>query len=245
METKTTFLKSSLVALFLMFIASATFADTYYLCSGGTFTLAPATPAPAGMVYRYDVNKDGATVSTDLTSPPTTFTGAGYYEIITKTVISPANPALCAPASVITNIVVLPTLSLAIGAPSNGSYCGSSTGHESVISLTGTAPSLPANVVGPPAIPYSTDLVLEYSYSVLKTGDALPVDGATIGTVNQTTGAYTLTTTTPGEYTITGTVKYKKIGSTTLLGTGCPASSGTQIVTVTTAPDAPVITVGP
>ncbi len=237
METKINLLKTTLLAVLLL-ITSTAFAETYYMCSGGTFTMAPATAAPTGMVYRYDVNKDGTTVSTDLTTPPTTFSGEGNYEVITKTVIFPANPALCAPASTTTNFIVLPPLTLTISSPSNPSYCGTATTPSSVI----TPSTLPV------ATPNTTDLGYEYSYTV---NGVAAVNGDGIGTMSAT-GVYTLTTTTPGTYVIVGSVKYKYLPTVTallpnrLLGTtGCLVSSTSRTVTVTAVPSAPTISITP
>ncbi|SFH35004.1 hypothetical protein [Pedobacter insulae] len=253
METKTTFLKSSLLALFLLISTTVTvFADTYYVCSGAALTLTDP-PVDANLTYTWDVKLNNVSVPyPGSPGKPTSMpAAAGIYTVTLTSNLTPAGTlaGVCAPETGEYNVIVLPPLALTIDAPTKPSYCGVSANSESVVSLTGTAPSLPTNVVGPPAAPYSSDLELEYSYSVVKTVGAVvspAVDGATIGTINQTTGAYTLTTDAVGSYAITGTVKYKqKAGfANTLLGTtGCPATSGTQTVVVTAAPAAPTITI--
>lgn len=235
METKTTFLKSGLLAL-LLFLSSTAFSATYYVCIGSTLNL--SVPVVGGTTYLWDVKQGGTSLPgyPSATAPSSLPSAPGTYQVILLTTL--ADPLLCAPNNVINDFVVLPALTLTIGAPSNTSYCGSSpTVNTSVIT-----PTLGAFPTG---APFTTDLEPEYSYSVVKDGGA-PVNGTTVGTINATTGIFTLTTTATGTYVITGTVKYKqKTGFTgTLLGTtGCPTSSTTQTVTVTGAPAQPIITI--
>ncbi|WP_379085243.1 hypothetical protein [Pedobacter sp. UC225_65] len=234
METKSTLLKSSLLAL-LLFISSTAFSATYYVCAGATLNL--SAPVVAGTSYMWDVKQGGTSISGyPSATAPTSLPSTGTYQIILLTTL--ADPLLCAPNNVVNDFIVLPALTLTIATPTNPSYCGSSaTVNTSVIT-----PTLGAFPTG---APYTTDLEAEYSYSVVKDGGTA-VNGTTVGTINATTGAFTLTATAAGTYVITGTVKYKqKTGFTgTLLGTtGCPTTSTSQTVTVTGAPAAPVITI--
>lgn len=234
METKTTFLKASLVALFLL-ISGTAFSATYYVCSGATLSLTPAAPATS-ITYSWDVKQGGTSISGYPragvpTSLPTT---AGTYQVIL--ISTSSDPNVCAPDAVTNDFIVLPGLGLTIAAPSRSSYCGSATNNSSDITPTPTG--------FPSGTPYSTDLELEYSYSVVKDGGSA-VNGTTVGTIDAN-GKFTLTTTVAGTYVITGTIKYKqKTGFTgTLLGTtGCPASSSTQTITVTASPSQPTITI--
>lgn len=235
METKTTLLKSSLLAL-LLFISSTAFSATYYVCSGATLNL--SAPVVAGTSYMWDVKQGGTSISgyPSATAPTSLPTTAGTYQIILITTL--ADPLLCAPNNVVNDFIVLPALTITLAAPTNPSYCGSSaTVNTSVITPT----------IGafPTGAPYTTDLEAEYSYSVVKDGGAA-VNGTTVGTINATTGVFTLTTTVAGTYVITGTVKYKqKVGftGTLLSASGCPTVSTTQTIVVTAAPAAPVITI--
>ncbi len=234
METKTTFLKSGLLALLLL-LSSTAFSATYYVCTGATLNL--SAPVVGGTTYLWDVKQGGTSIpGYPSATAPTSLPSVGTYQVILITTL--ADPLLCAPNNVINDFIVLPALTITLAAPSNPSYCGtSSTVNTSVIT-----PTLGAFPTG---APYTTDLEAEYSYSVVKDGGA-PVNGTTVGTINATTGVFTLTATAAGTYVITGTVKYKqKVGFTgTLLGTtGCPTSSTTQTVTVTGAPAQPVITI--
>ncbi len=235
MKKRTTLLKLSLIALFSI-ISNVAFSATYYVCQGSTLNLAPA--AMTDITYSWDVKQGGTSLpGYPRAAVPTTLPAAGTYEVIL--ISSTTNPNICAPDVVSNDFIVLPTLSITLDAPTNPTYCGVSTGIKS--SLVGQT------TVGFPAgVPYDTDIEAEYSYSVVK--DSEPAaDGLGFGTIDAT-GKYTLTTTTPGVYKITGTVKYKqKTGATgTLLSaSGCPASSTTsvQTITVTDKPAQPVITI--
>lgn len=259
METKTTLLKSSLLALFLLISSTVTvFASTYYVCSGAALTLSDP-PVNTNLVYTWDVKLNNVSVPTYPGSPgkPTAMpTAAGIYVVTLTSTLSPtADPEICAPDVSINTVIVLPPLTITTAGPTVSSYCGTATASSSVIALTSALATLPTNVVGPPAAPYSTDLELEYSYSVVKTVGAVvsaAVDGVLsgLGTINATTKAFTLTTNDVGSYAITATVKYKQNTATlpanivgTLLGaSGCAATS-TQTVVVTAAPAAPTITI--
>lgn len=234
METKSTLLKSSLLAL-LLFISTSAFSATYYVCVGATLNL--STPAVGGTTYMWDVKQGGISLGGyPSATAPTSLPAVGTYQVILLTTL--ADPLLCAPNNVVNDFIVLPALTLTIAAPTNPSYCGSS----STVNTSVITPTLGAFPTG---APYTTDLDADYTYSVVKDGGA-PVNGTTVGTINATTGVFTLTTTVAGTYVITGTVKYKqKVGfAGTLLGTsGCPTTSTSQTVTVTGAPAAPVITI--
>ena len=238
METKTTLLKTGLLALFL-FLTNAAFALTY-VCKNATFSITP-TAAPAGMVYRYDVIKDGNTTTpfaTNLTTAPTSFAAGGSYQITVRTIVDPAtpNPSLCPPPDASTTIVVLdPSITLA---STTSSYCLSASTKESTITPT-TGGWLPA---------YGADLKLVYTYTVSHSTTGNIADITTVGEFTASTGVYKLTTTTPGTYTITAKVKYEHLlvanTPNPLLGTGCETPTTTTVITVTTAPSAPTITVG-
>jgi hypothetical protein len=233
-------------------------ADTYYVCSNAALTLTDP-PVNANLTYTWDVKLNNVSVAyPGSPGKPTSMpAAAGIYTVtLTSTVTDPvANPTICAPDVALHTVIVLPPLSLTTVAPTVTSYCGTAATSSSVIGLSGTLPSLPTDVVGPPAAPYSADLELEYSYSVVKTVGAVvsaAVDGVTsgLGTMDATTKAFTLTTNDVGSYAITATVKYKQNTTTlpaniigTLLGTSGCAATSTQTVVVTAAPNAPTITI--
>ncbi|RZK57512.1 MAG: hypothetical protein EOO91_09990 [Pedobacter sp.] len=238
MKTTIKFLKAILVVV-LLFISSTTFADTFYVCNGATLSLAPA--ATPNVTYSWDVKDlDGTTSllgyprAAAPTSLPTT---PGTYKVIL--ISTPNAPTVCAPDNVENSFVVLPTLSITLGAPSNASYCETSSTNTSLITQSTSA--VPAGS--------TSDLEIIYSYMVAKDGGTA-VDGTTggLGSIDGT-GKYTLSTLVPGSYVITGSVRYaQKTGFTNTFlnssGTGCAATSGTQTVTVTAKPLKPVITIG-
>ncbi len=235
MRTNINFFKSILVTV-LLFVSTATFADTFYICNGASLNLNPA--ATPDITYSWDVKDvDGVTSLSGYprTAVPTTLpTTPGTYKIL---LISTANSAtVCAPDVVENNFVVLPTLAITLGAPTNASYCETSTTTSSQI--TQSASTVPTGT--------GSDLEIEYSYMVSKDG-ATAVDGTTTGLGSiDAAGKYTLSTTTPGVYVITGSVKYKqKTGFTNALlnASGCPVTSTTQTVTVTAKPTKPTITI--
>lgn len=231
METKTTLLKMSLLAL-LLFISSTAFSATYYMCSGSTITLSDP-PVDANLTYTWDVKLGGTSVSTYPGSPgkPTGMPSAAGTYTVTLTSTS-ANPNICAPDVAEHTMIVLPALTLTISTPTNPTYCGSATTHSSVI--TPTQGGFPTGGT------FAADLETELSYAVTK--DGVTVTPTAYGTI--TAGVYTLNTTTIGVYKITATVKYKQKGTNVLLGsTGCPTTTTEQTITVTSAPGAPTITV--
>lgn len=238
MKTKTTLLKVSLLALFL-FISTNAWSAIYYTCNGSSLNL--SVPAITGINYMWDVKDlDGTTSLSGYpragvpTSLPTV---AGNYKVFLSSTQADPNSGICAPDVVENTIIVLPSLSMVLNAPTHASYCAAnSTVSSSDITLT-NAITLPSGS--------TADLELEYTYSV-NNGTAT-VDGSTIGSIDPLTGKFTLNTVVAGTYIITGTVKYKqKTGFTNaLLGTtGCVTTSTTaQTITVTPKPTAPVITI--
>lgn len=241
MKRKTNLLKFSLVALFL-FISSTAWSATYYVCAGATLSLNPGTPT-AGITYKWDVKPSagGASIEDYPRAAAPTSLPAGSYTIYLISSQTTPSGTICPPDVVENTFIVLPAITMVLDAPTHAQYCGKSSTIVSsdiavlpVLTLPGTT---------------GTDLIYEYSYSVsaLVGGTTTVVDGATIGTINQTNGTYTLNTTVPGVYTITGKVKYKQAPGFTnaLLGTtGCPATSTTtKVVEVLAAPAAPVITI--
>ena len=242
MKRKTNLLKFSLVALFLL-ISSAAWSATYYVCAGSTLSLNPGSPV-TGITYMWDVKQTASGPSIQdypRAGAPTTLPGPGTYIVYLISSQTTPSSTICPPDVVENTFIVLPPITLVLDNPTNATYCGAhSITASSVVAVAPTL-TLPSNT--------GSDLVYEYSYSVsiVKGGNTTVVDGATIGTINQTTGAYTLTATDPGTYTITGSVKYKQAPTFTgtLLGTtGCPATSTTtKVVEVLAAPTAPVITI--
>lgn len=235
MKTKINFLKLSFAAL-LLFVSGSAFSATYYMCTGASLNMTPDA-APAGTHYLWDVQQGGVSIAGyPSTTKPTTLGTAGSYTVILNTVLDDVTSAgICPPDFVTNTVIVLPALTITLGTPSNPIYCAANNAIKSSDISQTTTGFLPA---------YSSDLDAEVTYSVVKDSDA-PVDGATLGTIDATTGKYTLTTIIPGVYKITATVKYKqKAGATgTLLGTtGCPATSTTQTVTVSPKPTSPAIT---
>lgn len=235
--------KIALVALFTLISATA-FAAPYYVCQGSTVYLKPSVAAANPISYTWII--DGGSPQT--ISPD----GSGKYAIPIPNAAGPhtvvmrstsSDNAICAPADEQTDFLALPPLAFDLStAPSNAAYCTSAgVNAKSVIT--------PSAVTGFPAgTPYSDDLEKEYSYSVVKTSNGSTVDGLTVGTIDQTTGAFTLTTTAIDTYTITGTVKYKQKTSPTnpgsLIGAGCPTvATTTRVVNVIAAPAQPTISV--
>jgi hypothetical protein len=246
METKTTLLKSSLLALFLMFISSTAFSATYFVCAG---PLTLTAPAPTGGVTQlWDVKVGGISITgyPSATAPTGLVVTAGTTYSVTLTSTPPANSIVCAPATASDDYIALPPLTLTIGAPTNGgTYCGASTSPSSAIT--------PASTGLPTGGSYDTELTVEYTYSIVKdgaVGSPTVITSATVGGIGSidVNGVFTLTTTTPGSYEVTGTVKYKNKGAFTSLASPskCPTTAvATRTIVVTAAPIAPVITVGP
>ncbi|MBE9600156.1 hypothetical protein [Pedobacter sp. MC2016-24] len=239
MKTKITFLKASLVALFL-FVSSTAWSATYYTCSGATLSL--TTPVVTGITYTWDVKPaaGGASITGfPSATAPTTLPASGSYTVYLSSAQTVPGSGIC-PADVVENtFIVLPSLSIALVDPTHPSYCAANT---TVVSsdITVTGPVLPSTS--------GSDLVLDYTYSVsaVTSSGTNVVDGTTVGTIDQATGKFTLTTLIPGVYTVTGKVKYKAAASptNTLLGTGCEATSAvTKVITVIEKPTAPIITI--
>jgi hypothetical protein len=224
---------SFLLASFLITSTSA-MAATFYTCSGTTLNLG-VTNLPAGTSALWDVKKDGTQFAGyPSATAPTSFTDPGSYEVILVSQTDAAS-GQCSSDPVSNTIIILPPLAFSLNAPSVPAYCQSNnTVNSSDITQTGAALS-----------PVSgSDLVLEYTYSV--NNGTTTVDGSTVGTIDQATGKFTLTTTTPGVYVITGKVKYKQATTftNTLLGTGCEVTATTtQTVTVTQTPGQPTVTI--
>lgn len=235
MKTKFTFSRIILFALFSLCWSAAS-ADTFYLCPGATISLNPA--ATPNITYSWDVKDvDGITSLSGYprAGAPTNLPSvAGTYKVLL--ISTPANANICAPDVVEHSFTVLPTLSMTLSAPTNVSYCETSANNSSQI--TQSTSTVPTGA--------TADLEIEYSYMVAKDGGTA-VNGTTAGLGSiDATGKYTLSTTTPGVYVITGTVKYKqKTGFTNALLTasGCPATSSTQTITVTAKPAKPTITI--
>lgn len=235
MKTRFTFFRAIFLATFLM-LSSAAFADTFYVCIGATLSLNPA--ATTGVTYSWDVKDTDGTTSlagypraAAPTSLPST---AGTYKVLL--ISTPVSSTDCAPDVVEHNFIVLPALTLTLSAPSNPSYCETSATPSSLI--TQSTSTVPTGT--------GSDLEIEYSYMVAKDGGTA-VDGTTggLGSIDAS-GKYTLSTTTPGVYVVTGTVKYKqKTGFTNALlnASGCPTTSTTQTITVTAKPAKPTITI--
>jgi hypothetical protein len=225
MITKSTFRKLLLITLITLG-SQFGWAATFYTCINTNLNVGTA---PTGISYLWDLKKDGIQVAGyPSATAPSNFTSAGSYELILHAQTD-ATAGLCQSDPVVNTIIVLPELGINLSAPTLPAYCVNSSVASSdiIATITGFLAT------------YNTDLTTEYSYSVVKDSDA-PVDGSTLGTIDAT-GKYTLTTTIPGVYKITGTVKYKQIGSNTLLGSGCPISSTEQTITVTPQPTAPTI----
>jgi len=234
MKTKITFLKMSLLLASFLIVSTSAMAATFYTCSGTTLNLG-VTNLPAGTSALWDVKKDGAQFAGyPSATAPTSFTDPGSYEVILVSQTDAAS-GQCSSDPVSNTIIILPPLAFSLNAPSNPVYCeANGTVNSSEINQTGA--TLPA-VSG-------SDLILEYSYSV--NNGTTTVNGTDVGTIDQATGKFTLTTTTPGTYTITGKVKYKQAATFTnaLLGTGCEVTATTtQTVTVTAKPGQPTVTI--
>ncbi|MEJ2901260.1 hypothetical protein [Pedobacter panaciterrae] len=234
MKTKITFLKMSFLLASFLITSTSAMAATFYTCSGTTLNLG-VTNLPAGTSALWDVKKDGTQFAGyPSATAPTSFTDPGSYEVILVSQTDAAS-GQCSSDPVSNTIIILPPLAFSLNAPSVPAYCQSNnTVNSSDITQTGAALS-----------PVSgSDLVLEYTYSV--NNGTTTVDGSTVGTIDQATGKFTLTTTTPGVYVITGKVKYKQATTftNTLLGTGCEVTATTtQTVTVTQTPGQPTVTI--
>lgn len=229
MKTKSTLLKTTLLALFL-FSANGAFAAIRYICAGATLSLSAGT-APSGITYSWDVKKDGSSIPDypSTTAPTSLPTEAGSYQVIL--ISTAASSAVCAPDNVITDFVVLPDLVSTLAA-NNAAYCIVATTKSSDVTQTITFPTA-----------YAADLESEYVYSVTK--DGVGVTPATYGTIDAS-GNYKLTTLVAGVYKIKTTVNYKlKTGSGNLLASssGCPKPSNEVTITVTAAPTTPSITI--
>lgn len=241
MKTKTTLLKFSVVALFLILCNAGAFAGTYYACVGTNVTFTP--DAITGITYKWDV-KDNAT-GTSLAGYPRLAAPSGLavgsYKVLLLSEQTTPSATDCPPDVVENTVIILPALSLVLDNPTNPSYCSAnSTISSSVIgqTTTGFSPT------------YATDLDAEYTYTVKK--DAEAEVGGTVNDANGTpmgsidaNGKYTLLTKIPGSYVITAKVKYKKkTASTANLLAACEsASSASKTVTVTPKPTAPTITI--
>lgn len=235
--TITTLKKMMLIACFTL-ISSAAFSATYYVCAGSALSFKPQVITDISYTWSVGgaafsaITPDGSGVySITASNTP------GTYQIIMRS--TSANPAICAPADVTNDFIVLPALTISLAtAPSNAIYCATAGAANAKSVVTPTAGGFPNSA------PYNADLEAEYTYSVVKGTDPA-VNGNTVGTIDATTGAFTLTTTALGTYVITGTIKYKqKAGFTnTLLSTGgCPVTSvTTQSVQVIAAPAQPTV----
>ena len=240
MDTKTTFLKLSLMSLFL-FISSTAFSATYYVCSNGTVNLTPDAPG-ATITYTWDVKNSGGT--SIATYPKTITPSAGVYTITmpaattadTYTILlisTSSDNSICAPDVATNTVIVLPPLRIGITVPNNPAYCTTATSHSSFV--TASPGALPSGGT------ISTDLETEFSYTLTK-------DGATVNPGDYGTIAgnvYTLNTSTAGVYIVTATIKYKQKAPTNVLlsSTGGCQSTAARTITVTTTPAAPSITV--
>lgn len=252
MKAKTTLLKLSMVALFL-FTSSIAWAqatpDRYYICANSTLSLAVQAPTSIpDITFSWDVFQGStsigngyptaASANANANAPTGLPATPGVYTIKLNSVST--NPNVCAPDVVEYEVIVLPTLASTASA-SQTTYCSDATGAGAILSSV-----ISQSVTGLPATaPYSTDLELEYSYSVVKGTDAA-VDGVIGGFGTISNGAFTLSTTDAAVYKITGTVKYKqKAGNTgVLLSTaGCPVSATEVTVTVTDKPAKPTIVI--
>ena len=230
-------LKKIMLVVLLTSISSFTYAQTFYVCTGATLALIP-TNAPVGTHYIWDVRQANNSISGyPSTTAPVTLPAVGSYDIILNTVLDDlSNTSICPPDAATYRLIVLPNLSIALNVPSQATYCTTSNAPSSDITQTTT---------GFPAA-YTADLEKEYRYTVIKDGNA-PVNGATLGTIDATTGKYTLTTANPGTYVVTGYVKYKQISTAigTLLNptSGCEANSSntTQTITITSKAAKPTI----
>ena len=235
MKTNSTFFKLTLMALLTLFTSSAMSA-TYYACAGATLNL--AATLPVGTTANWDIKKDGQQFGTPGPTAPTSFAAPGTYEVILVSKTSEAT-GLCASDPETNTIIILPPLALNLAAPTLAAYCAANGVANSDIAASGAAL----------ATALSPDLELEYTYSVAATinGTTSTVTGASVGTIDQTTGKYTLTTLVPGSYVISGSVKYKQLASNTtnnLLGTGCPvAAPDSRTVVVTPVPAKPTIVI--
>lgn len=229
MKTNLTLLKASAIAFFL-FISGSAFSATYYTCVGTTLNLSPSA-APANITYSWDIKKDGAASPGATATAPTSFTDAGSYEVILISTAT-AGSGICAPDPVSNTIIVLAAPTITLAAPT-AAYCeGSGDNTSSIITPTaGGAPS-------------GTDVAYEYSYTVTRGGTTVLLSD--VGTVDATTGVLTMTIRTAGEYSITGSVKYKQGASSTIpyLGAGCPTNTASPTtITVTPKPTQPTVTI--
>lgn len=238
MKTSITTLKKIMLMALLTLITSTAFSATYYVCAGATLNFTPQTIA--NISYTWDVAGGGFNTITPVAGvySITASSTPGTYTITMRSTSS--NPAICAPADVVNDFIVLPPLTFNLAtAPTNAQYCTSAGANANSV-ITPTFGGFPTST------PYTNDLEPEYSYSVVKDG-APAVNGNTIGTINATTGAYTLTTTALGTYVITGSVRYKqKAGFTNALisTTGCLVTgTTTQTVEVIAAPSQPTISI--
>ncbi|HMI02788.1 MAG TPA: hypothetical protein VK541_09920 [Pedobacter sp.] len=233
MKTKITFLKVSLVALFL-FISNAAWSATYYTCINTGLNLT-ATAAP-GTTLLWDVHKDGAVGSVSgypSATAPASFADAGSY-VVTLVNRTDAASGTCPSDPIDNTIIVMPALAFGLGTPSLAVYCAANTTTN-----TSTAAATVTNTQADAIT--ANFLALNFTYTATKDNVAVPI--AQVGTV-ATDGTFTFNTIIPGTYIITGSVKYVQGTVTTnpLLGNGCPVSaSSTQQVIVTDKPAQPTI----
>jgi hypothetical protein len=237
MRTNSTKFKIMLIVL-MTSISSTAMSATYFACAGAPLTL--TATVPQGTTANWDIKKDGIQFGTPGPTAPTSFADPGTYEVILVSETSAAS-GLCPSEPETNTIIILPPLALTLTAPTNAAYCAAN-GNANSSDIVVTGAILPTTAVN--------NLELEYSYSVELTvgGTTTTVVSTTVGTVDQATGKFTLTTVNPGTYVITGSVKYKQLATNTtspLLGTtGCVATSiAKQTITVTPAPAKPTITI--
>ncbi|WP_316820717.1 hypothetical protein [Pedobacter gandavensis] len=265
MKTNLKNLKLIAIAFSLFALPFNALADSFdlYLCGTGTAGLIP-DPTVTGTLKANDqliwqeFTSAGAptgsattvTVVTNAVAPPFTVTGlavgAHYYKVHVVTASANSCAGDVSPAF---NVYSLPAPGVALGAPTNTSFCAensNATLNSSTITATATA-----------LAPVLSDVGYEFTWTATKdagSGAVAVADVTTVGSIAAITtpvnvNSFTLNSTAgSGAYVFKAAVKYK-VSSGTLRGdngTGCTAeSAASSTITVTPKPGTPTIIIAP
>ncbi len=246
-----TIIRTATLAIFLLIGAKlSTYAQTTYynayLCDNGTAVL--RTPEEASLVAGDKVRwyKNGV----ELPGSPIAYTGANStnYPIPTDlavgehlytSAIESAGGCLGDPSDPF-SVYKLPTKTLALSSPTNGTYCGDNS--AAVLTSQITATTTPASAL-PAGVGYT------YVWSVTKNGiavDPVSLVGSDNGATSDT-NVFTMNATEAGTYVFSATVVYNLTAENTGVlrsgdSKGCEVSStASQTVTVTPKPTKPSI----
>lgn len=255
MKTKFTNLRLIAVAFFLFALPFSVLADSYplYLCGGATANLKPDVTVEAGLAVGDQVVwQEWSTADAPIgTATPLSVTVAGTAPVFTvsnslstgehrfKVFIISASPNTCSgDVSPAFSLYVLPEATLALGTPSNASFCQGASNPTTQSSV------IPANATAIAAA--LTDVSYAYTWTATKGGVAVG-DVSTIGvasgntfTLNNTAGA--------GAYIFTASIKYVVAAGVLKSGdtNGCVKTSApSSTITVTPKPATPTIMIAP